>query len=116
MHNVHLGLIASTLSIETGKKNFLSVSDNAYHPIESILPNNDLDIDHNISLLVSEYTSMEKDFSHMSTFLDVIKHGNNIWLYYGIALPSDISLNKCYAVSYNISVINPLVRKAMPYV
>lgn len=116
MHNVNIGVVASVLSEETGKKEFLSAAEDTYHPIETILPNNDLDIEYNISLLISKYTSINKDFAHMSTFLDIIKHNNNIWIYYAVALPSEIEIKDCYRLSQNICIINPLVRKAIKYV
>lgn len=116
MHNIYLGVVASVVSEESGNKDFISLTEHTYNPIEIFLPNNHLTLDENISIVISKYTSMDPHFAHFATLVDLIKDNNSIWLYYAVALPSNIELKQCYKTSWNISIVHPILRKALKYV
>jgi len=118
MLETHLNLVVSIYNIDKRERMFLS-TDKEYFVCPKIEILEDTNNINSILLsLINDCVIIKNNYFPLFQLLSVNKDNSQLSINYATMLPSDttIRLDKAYLISYNISVIDPIVRKALAYV
>lgn len=115
MYNNIIQLYVVSFDFEKQERCFVSTDNSLYIPPQKILEDDELPIQAHTAELFERYIQL--GFGWVQTILiDVNKIDENINVCYACSIPPGTPLINAYYKSSNVSIINPLARKALLYV
>jgi hypothetical protein len=118
MLEANLNLVISIYNIEKKERTFVS-TDKEYFVCPKIALEEDTSTINSLLLrLTNDCVIIKNDYCPLFQLLSVNKQNGLVNINYATMLPSDtlVKLDKAYLTSYNISIIDTIVRKALSYV
>ena len=120
MHNITINLVASVFYTDKQDRLFISSVADYYVPLSMLLDNNHKAYSLNDCLdsMIFKHANINSKYKLSYNLLSLKKQELDLNINYATMLPIDTEIKDglSYLSSYNIAVINPLVRKAMAYV
>jgi hypothetical protein len=118
MHDTYINVVANMIDAATYSRFFISADEQRYVCPKFLLPNTTMKMTDIIVDFLRQHTDVEKPETLYYVLLNVKKTTETeLDIVYNVQLPHDTKiLSPYYLTSYNISVINPYVRKAIQYI